>query len=150
MKDLERPRGWARLSHDQTQPTTQTPYFLRTSLRTLHQRYCLRSIIRARLRVDLTAASTTLDCSRHVRLALAMPRLKRSATEAQLDVPTEPEMAPEAAQTLKDLRNMWEFASLMQYIFLFGNVVKIDEDFDIEVWDRNRDIRLEWRKRHGV
>jgi hypothetical protein len=70
-----------------------------------------------------------------------MPRLKRSATEAQLDVPTEPEMAHEAAQTLKDLRNMWEFASLMQYIFLFGNVVKIDEDFDIEVWDRNQDLR---------
>ena len=62
-----------------------------------------------------------------------MPRLKRSAEEAQLDVPTQPEMAPEAAQKLKELRNMWEFASLMQYIFLFGNVVKIDEDFDIEV-----------------
>jgi hypothetical protein len=31
---------------------------------------------------------------------------------------------------------MWEFASLMQYIFLFGNAVKIDEDFDIEVWTR--------------
>ena len=62
-----------------------------------------------------------------------MPRLKRSAAEAQLDVPTEPQMPPEAAQTLKNLRNMWEFASLMQYIFLFGNVVKIDEDFDIEV-----------------
>lgn len=62
-----------------------------------------------------------------------MPRLKRSAAEAQLDVPTEPQMSPEDAQTLKDLRNMWEFASLMQYIFLFGNVVKIDEDFDIEV-----------------
>lgn len=63
-----------------------------------------------------------------------MPRYKRSADEAQLDPPTEPEMAPETAKTLKDLRNMWEFASLMQYIFLFGNVVKIDEDFDIEVW----------------
>ena len=62
-----------------------------------------------------------------------MPRLKRSAAEAQLDVPTEPQLSPEAAQTLTDLRNMWEFASLMQYIFLFGNVVKIDEDFDIEV-----------------
>jgi hypothetical protein len=70
-----------------------------------------------------------------------MPRYKRSAEVAQLDVPVEPEMAPEAAQTLKDLRNMWEFASLMQYIFLFGNVVKIDEDFDIEVRDRNRDPR---------
>lgn len=66
-----------------------------------------------------------------------MPRYKRSADEAQLDPPTEPEMAPETAKTLKDLRNMWEFASLMQYIFLFGNVVKIDEDFDIEVWARD-------------
>ena len=75
-----------------------------------------------------------------------MPRLKRSAAEAQLDVPTEPRMSPEDAQTLKDLRNMWEFASLMQYIFLFGNVVKIDEDFDIEVWNRNRHLRHEWRK----
>jgi hypothetical protein len=132
MKDLERPRGWARLSHDQTQPTTQTPYFLCTSPHTSPT--LLLTLYHTRtLRVDLTAASTTLDYSRHVRLALAMPRLKRSATEAQLDVPTEPEMAPEAAQTLKDLRNMWEFASLMQYIFLFGNVVKIDEDFDIEV-----------------
>lgn len=77
--------------------------------------------------------SAVLDHSRNSRLALAMPRLKRSAAEAQLDVSTEPQMSPEAAQTLKDLRDMWEFASLMQYIFLFGNVVKIDEDFDIEV-----------------
>jgi len=122
-----------RVSHTikRSPPPKRHIFFARR--RTLHQRYCLRSIIRARLRVDLTAASFTLDYSRHARLVLAMPRLKRSATEAQLDVPTEPEMAPEAAQTLKDLRNMWEFASLMQYIFLFGNVVKIDEDFDIEV-----------------
>lgn len=34
--------------------------------------------------------------------------------------------------TLDKLRNMWEFASLMQYIFMFGKVVKIDEDLDIE------------------
>jgi hypothetical protein len=112
------------------QPTTQTLHSFRPSHRTPPT---LCFIIRARLRVHLTADSSTLDCSRHARLALTMPRLKRSATEAQLDVPTEPELAPEAAQTLKDLRNMWEFASLMQYIFLFGNVVKIDEDFDIEV-----------------
>lgn len=62
-----------------------------------------------------------------------MPRYKRSAEEAQLDAPAEPAMAPETAETLKELRNMWEFASLMQYIFLFGDAVKIDEDFDIEV-----------------
>lgn len=64
-----------------------------------------------------------------------MPRYKRSAAEAQLDAPAEPQMSPENAALLSDLRNMWEFASLMQYIFLFGHVVKIDEDFDIEVSD---------------
>ncbi|MCJ1286241.1 hypothetical protein MMC26_005586 [Xylographa opegraphella] len=31
------------------------------------------------------------------------------------------------------LRNMWEFANIMQYIFIFGKAVKIDEDFDNEV-----------------
>ena len=61
-----------------------------------------------------------------------MPRLKRKAEE-EADPPTEQTMAPETASTLKELRSMWEFASLMQYIFLFGNAVKIDEDFDIEV-----------------
>lgn len=62
-----------------------------------------------------------------------MPRYKRNAEEAQLDVPLEPEVAPESVETLTKLRNMWEFASLMQYIFLFGPAVKIDENFDIEV-----------------
>lgn len=76
-----------------------------------------------------------------------MPRYKRSAAEAQLDAPVEPQISAESAALLSDLRNMWEFASLMQYIFLFGHVVKIDEDFDIEVgafqhcrdrlWERN-------------
>lgn len=35
--------------------------------------------------------------------------------------------------TLQKLRNMWQFANLAQYISLFGDVVKIDKDFDIEV-----------------
>lgn len=34
---------------------------------------------------------------------------------------------------LSQLRNMWEFANLMQYIYTFGKVVKIDDDLDIEV-----------------
>ncbi|KAI9761604.1 MAG: hypothetical protein M1835_008148 [Candelina submexicana] len=33
---------------------------------------------------------------------------------------------------LNRIRNMWEFANLMQYIFIFGRAVKIDEDLDIE------------------
>jgi hypothetical protein len=32
------------------------------------------------------------------------------------------------------LRNMWEFASLNQYIYAFGDAVKIDKDLDIEVY----------------
>jgi hypothetical protein len=34
---------------------------------------------------------------------------------------------------LSRLRNMWQFANIMQYIFIFGKAVKIDDDFDIEV-----------------
>ena len=34
---------------------------------------------------------------------------------------------------LTKLRNTWEFANLMQYIYIFGKAVKIDEDLDIEV-----------------
>ena len=62
-----------------------------------------------------------------------MPRYKRTFDEAELDFPLEPEVQPEHQEMMTTLRNMWEFASLMQYIFLFGHVVKIDDDFDIEV-----------------
>lgn len=61
-----------------------------------------------------------------------MPRYKRSALDAELDVAAEPAVPPEQQEMLAKLRNMWEFASFMQYIFLFGHVVKIDDDFDIE------------------
>ncbi|QIX02067.1 hypothetical protein AMS68_007584 [Peltaster fructicola] len=64
-----------------------------------------------------------------------MPRYKRSAAEAELDMSAfEESEQKDDAQTemLTKLRNMWEFASLMQYIYLFGSVVKIDEDLDIE------------------
>ena len=55
---------------------------------------------------------------------------KRAREEMEAE---EPAKEP---STLDKLRNMWEFASLMQYIFLFGKVVKIDEDLDIEVPQR--------------
>lgn len=68
-----------------------------------------------------------------------MPRYKRTRDEAELDLPSlEPEVPPEKEEMLSQLRNMWEFASLMQYIFLFGHVVKIDDDFDIEVYSPPR------------
>lgn len=40
---------------------------------------------------------------------------------------------PREPSTLDRLRNMWQFANFAQWIFLFGKVVKIDEDLDIEV-----------------
>ena len=47
----------------------------------------------------------------------------------------EPEVSygPRGDSQLDKIRNMWEFASVMQFIFIFGKAVKIDEDFDIEV-----------------
>jgi len=34
---------------------------------------------------------------------------------------------------LDRIRNMWEFANLAQWIFIFGKAVKIDENIDVEV-----------------
>lgn len=42
------------------------------------------------------------------------------------------EPAPDRS-LLKRIRSTWEFSNLMQYIFIFGKVVKIDEDLTIEV-----------------
>lgn len=58
---------------------------------------------------------------------VAMPARKRAAAEMEADDPV-----PEPT-TLQRLRNMWQFANLAQYISLFGDAVKIDKDFDIEV-----------------
>jgi hypothetical protein len=41
--------------------------------------------------------------------------------------------APKEPTTLERIRNMWQFANLVQWIYIFGKVVKIDEELDIEV-----------------
>jgi hypothetical protein len=56
-----------------------------------------------------------------------MPSRKRAADEM-----AEEENVKELS-TLQKLRGMWQFANLAQYISLFGDAVKIDKDFDIEV-----------------
>jgi hypothetical protein len=53
-------------------------------------------------------------------------RQEMESAEAPAPPPKEPGL-------LERLRNMWQFANLAQWIFLFGKVVKIDEDLDIEV-----------------
>jgi hypothetical protein len=40
---------------------------------------------------------------------------------------------PKEPSLLDRIRNMWEFANLAQWIFIFGRAVKIDENLDIEV-----------------
>lgn len=55
---------------------------------------------------------------------------KRTRSEA---IPVASPEAPEQPEILQQLRSSWEFASLMQYIAIFGQVMKIDEDFGIEV-----------------
>lgn len=59
---------------------------------------------------------------------------KRTHSEVDAAPAQKPQQQPaEEAGLLHRLRNCWEFASLMQYISMFGNVMKIDEDFSIEV-----------------
>ena len=56
-----------------------------------------------------------------------MPSRKRASADMEAaPVPAQPSL-------LTRLRNMWEFANIMQFIFLFGRVVKVDNDFDINV-----------------
>ncbi|KAI0387274.1 hypothetical protein F5Y04DRAFT_239823 [Hypomontagnella monticulosa] len=49
---------------------------------------------------------------------------------------TEPEIdtqeAPKGLSLLQRIRNTWQFANLFQWIYLFGKVVKIDDNIDID------------------
>lgn len=54
---------------------------------------------------------------------------KRGREEMEAPAP-EPTREP---TMLQKLRNTWELANLMQYIFFFGKALKIDEDLDIDV-----------------
>jgi hypothetical protein len=56
-------------------------------------------------------------------------RSSRKRERQEMEAP-EP---PKEPSLLERIRNMWEFANLVQWIFIFGRVVKIDENLDIEV-----------------
>lgn len=56
-----------------------------------------------------------------------MPARKRGREEME-----EPS-APQPNGLLSRLRNTWYFANVFQFIQLFGAVLKVDENFDIEV-----------------
>ncbi|KAL4953914.1 hypothetical protein BDW69DRAFT_148700 [Aspergillus filifer] len=56
--------------------------------------------------------------------------VSRKRTRSEVDAPEE--QLQEEPGLLTQLRNCWEFANLMQYIAIFGKLMKIDEDFGIE------------------
>jgi hypothetical protein len=56
-----------------------------------------------------------------------MPARKRAASDMDI------EESLETPSTLQRLRSMWHFANIAQYIAIFGDAVKIEKDFDIEV-----------------
>lgn len=61
-----------------------------------------------------------------------MPARKRAFEEVDSSmVSTTPAAPPNTL--LHNIRNTWEFAALMQYIFFFGEAVRIDRDLDIDV-----------------
>ena len=55
----------------------------------------------------------------------------RKRTRSDAVAATE-QQAPEEPSLLQRIRSSWEFASLMQYIAIFGQAMKIDEEFEIE------------------
>lgn len=52
--------------------------------------------------------------------------MEMESAEPTKEIPKEPTL-------LERIRNMWEFANLVQFIFIFGRAVKIDENLDVEV-----------------
>ncbi|KAN0117388.1 hypothetical protein V8E51_003365 [Hyaloscypha variabilis] len=51
---------------------------------------------------------------------------------------------PKEPSLLDRIRNMWEFANLAQWIFIFGRAVKIDENLDVE------ELEMECLKTHST
>ena len=58
--------------------------------------------------------------------------VSRKRTHSEVDAAPEQQPSGEPG-LLHRLRNCWEFANLMQFISMFGKIMKIDEDFGIEV-----------------
>ncbi|KAF2157737.1 hypothetical protein K461DRAFT_250909 [Myriangium duriaei CBS 260.36] len=64
-----------------------------------------------------------------------MPR-KRARDEVEPDLSVlQQDEPPKEPGLLSRLRNMWQFASFMQYIYFFGKIVKIDENLDMDEFE---------------
>ena len=63
-----------------------------------------------------------------------MPSRKRSLPSANGDV--DEAGRDGGAALLHRIRNMWQFANVCQWIYIFGKVAKIDDSVDVEVCPR--------------
>lgn len=70
---------------------------------------------------------------------------KRSRSDA---IAAPVQQSTEEPGLLQQIRSSWEFASLMQYIAIFGKIMKIDEDFEIEVSRRGNSAFYPVRTSH--
>ncbi|KAI3331927.1 hypothetical protein HD806DRAFT_478814 [Xylariaceae sp. AK1471] len=59
-----------------------------------------------------------------------MSSRKRALRDIELDVETQ--QPSSESSLLQRIRNSWQFANLFQWIYLFGRVVKIDDNIDID------------------
>ncbi|KAI1137982.1 hypothetical protein F5Y05DRAFT_67934 [Hypoxylon sp. FL0543] len=59
---------------------------------------------------------------------------KRALRDVEPDADTQehPKEHPKELSLLQRIRNTWQFANLFQWIYLFGKVVKIDDNLDID------------------
>lgn len=57
----------------------------------------------------------------------------RKRGRQEMEAPEPVILLPKEPGLLEQIRNMWEFANLAQWVFIFGKAVKIDENIDIEV-----------------
>lgn len=60
-----------------------------------------------------------------------MPSRKRSLQSVDGDAGDTDH--PAGAELLDRIRNMWQFANVCQWIYIFGKVAKIDDSVDVEV-----------------
>ena len=58
---------------------------------------------------------------------------KRGRQEVEAAESSPAPALPKEQGLLQRIRNMWQFANLAQWVFLFGKAVKLEEDLDIEV-----------------
>jgi hypothetical protein len=84
-----------------------------------------------------TVSNRLKDLPRQWRIFLPFPfhriMVSRKRARSETEPASDQQKQSTAPGLLERLRNCWEFACVMQYIFTFGKIMKIDDDFGVEV-----------------